>query len=184
MLLQVLDDGFLTDSVGRKVDFKNTVIIMTSNIGTKKLKEFGTGVGFETESKKNEEDKLSSDVLKKSLSKKFSPEFLNRIDEIVVFNQLSMSNIEEIVLLEINNFVERLKEIDYKISFDKNILKFITNKGFDKDFGARPIKRAIQKYIEDPLAKKIVEGKIKKGDSIKITHAKSSNEIEIKINSK
>ena len=184
MLLQVLDDGFLTDSVGRKVDFKNTVIIMTSNIGTKKLKEFGTGVGFEPASKQNEEDKLSSDVLKKSLSKKFSPEFLNRIDEIVVFNQLSMSNIEEIVSLEINNFVQRLKEIDYKISYDKNILKFITEKGFDKDFGARPIKRAIQKYIEDPLAKKIVEGKIKKGDSIKITHTKSSKDIEIKINSK
>ena len=181
MLLQVLDDGYLTDSVGRKVDFKNTVIIMTSNIGTRKLKEFGTGVGFDTDYKKKDVNKLSSEVLKKSLSKKFSPEFLNRIDEIVVFNQLTTKEIEKIAKIEINNFVERLKEIDYDVKIDSKVLKFISVKGFDKEFGARPIKRAIQKYLEDPLAKKIVSGEIKKGDKIEISHIKDSESLDIKI---
>ena len=181
MLLQVLDDGYLTDSVGRKIDFKNTVIIMTSNIGTRKLKEFGTGVGFDTDYKKKDENKLSSEVLKKSLSKKFSPEFLNRIDEIVVFNQLTTKEIEKIAKIEINNFVERLKEIDYDVKIDSKVLKFISLKGFDKEFGARPIKRAIQKYLEDPLAKKIVSGEIKKGDKIEISHIKDSESLNIKI---
>ena len=181
MLLQVLDDGYLTDSVGRKVDFKNTVIIMTSNIGTRKLKEFGTGVGFDTDYKKKDVNKLSSEVLKKSLSKKFSPEFLNRIDEIVVFNQLTTKEIEKIAKIEINNFIERLKEIDYDVKIDSKVLKFISIKGFDKEFGARPIKRAIQKHLEDPLAKKIVSGEIKKGDKIEISHVKDSESLDIKI---
>ena len=181
MLLQVLDDGYLTDSVGRKVDFKNTVIIMTSNIGTRKLKEFGTGVGFDTDYKKKDVNKLSSEVLKKSLSKKFSPEFLNRIDEIVVFNQLTTKEIEKIAKIEINNFIDRLKEIDYDVKIDSKVLKFISVKGFDKEFGARPIKRAIQKHLEDPLAKKIVSGEIKKGDKIEISHVKDSESLEIKI---
>ena len=181
MLLQVLDDGYLTDSVGRKVDFKNTVIIMTSNIGTRKLKEFGTGVGFDTDYKKKDVNKLSSEVLKKSLSKKFSPEFLNRIDEIVVFNQLTTKEIEKIAKIEINNFIDRLKEIDYDVKIDSKVLKFISVKGFDKEFGARPIKRAIQKHLEDPLAKKIVSGEIKKGDKIEISHIKDSESLNIKI---
>ena len=181
MLLQVLDDGYLTDSVGRKVDFKNTVIIMTSNIGTRKLKEFGTGVGFDTDYKKKDVNKLSSEVLKKSLSKKFSPEFLNRIDEIVVFNQLTTKEIEKIAKIEINNFIDRLKEIDYDVKIDSKVLKFISVKGFDKEFGARPIKRAIQKHLEDPLAKKIVSGEIKKGDKIEISHIKDSESLDIKI---
>ena len=184
MLLQVLDDGYLTDSVGRKVDFKNTVIIMTSNIGTRKLKEFGTGVGFETDYKRKDENKLSSEVLKKSLSKKFSPEFLNRIDEIVVFNQLSSVEIEKIAKIEISNFVNRLKEIDYDVKIDNKVYKFISVKGFDKEFGARPIKRAIQKYLEDPLAKKIVNSEVKKGDKIEISHKNNSEALDIKITSK
>ena len=181
MLLQVLDDGYLTDSVGRKVDFKNTVIIMTSNIGTRKLKEFGTGVGFDTDYKRKDENKLSSEVLKKSLSKKFSPEFLNRIDEIVVFNQLSSVEIEKIAKIEISNFVNRLKEIDYVVKIDNKVYKFISEKGFDKEFGARPIKRAIQKYLEDPLAKKIVNSEVKKGDKIEISHKNNSEALDIKI---
>ncbi len=181
MLLQVLDDGYLTDSVGRKVDFKNTVIIMTSNIGTRKLKEFGTGVGFDTDYKRKDENKLSSEVLKKSLSKKFSPEFLNRIDEIVVFNQLTSVEIEKIAKIEISNFVNRLKEIDYNVKIDNKVYKFISVKGFDKEFGARPIKRAIQKYIEDPLAKKIVNSQVKKGDKIEISHKNNSEALDIKI---
>ena len=181
MLLQVLDDGYLTDSVGRKVDFKNTVIIMTSNIGTRKLKDFGTGVGFDTDYKKKDENKLSSEVLKKSLSKKFSPEFLNRIDEIVVFNQLTSIEIEKIAKIEITSFVRRLKDIDYNVKIDNKVYKFISEKGYDKEFGARPIKRAIQKYLEDPLAKKIVTGEIKKGNKINITHIKNSESLEIKV---
>ena len=184
MLLQVLDDGFLTDSVGRKVDFKNTVIIMTSNIGTRKLKDFGTGVGFDTDYKKKDKNKLSSEVLKKSLSKKFSPEFLNRIDEIVVFNQLTEIEIEKIAKIEISFFVKRLKEIDYNVKIDNKVYKFISVKGFDKQFGARPIKRAIQKYLEDPLAKKIVKSEIKKGDRIEVTHPRNSESLDIKIISK
>ena len=154
---------------------------MTSNIGTRKLKEFGTGVGFDTDYKKKDVNKLSSEVLKKSLSKKFSPEFLNRIDEIVVFNQLTTKEIEKIAKIEINNFIDRLKEIDYDVKIDSKVLKFISVKGFDKEFGARPIKRAIQKHLEDPLAKKIVSGEIKKGDKIEISHVKDSKSLDIKI---
>ena len=181
MLLQVLDDGYLTDSVGRKIDFKNTVIIMTSNIGTRKLKDFGTGVGFDTDYKKKDLNKLSSEVLKKSLSKKFSPEFLNRVDEIVVFNQLTPIEIEKIVKIELNNFKIRLKNVDYTVKFDNKVIKFLSIKGFDKEFGARPIKRAIQKYLEDPLAKKIVNSEIKKGDKIEITHSKDSETLKVKV---
>jgi ATP-dependent Clp protease ATP-binding subunit ClpC len=181
MLLQVLDDGYLTDSVGRKIDFKNTVIIMTSNIGTRKLKDFGTGVGFDTDYKKKDLNKLSSEVLKKSLSKKFSPEFLNRVDEIVVFNQLTPIEIEKIVKIELNNFKIRLKNVDYTVKIDNKVIKFLSIKGFDKEFGARPIKRAIQKYLEDPLAKKIVNSEIKKGDKIEITHSKDSETLKVKV---
>tara|TARA_B100001093_G_scaffold186693_2_gene179299 strand:- start:3679 stop:6216 length:2538 start_codon:yes stop_codon:yes gene_type:complete len=181
MLLQVLDDGYLTDSVGRKIDFKNTVIIMTSNIGTRKLKDFGTGVGFDTEYKRSDENKLSSEILKKSLSKKFSPEFLNRVDEIVVFNTLSHVEIEKIVKIELNNFKNRLKTVDYNVKIDNKVIKFLSIKGFDKEFGARPIKRAIQKYLEDPLAKKIVNSEIKKGNKIEITHRKGEEKLEVKV---
>ena len=178
MLLQVLDDGFLTDSVGRKVDFKNTVIIMTSNIGTRKLKDFGNGVGFDTNYMKDSENKNTQDVLKKSLSKKFSPEFLNRIDEIVVFNHLSEDNIEKIAKIEITKFVERLKEIDYLIKIDNKAIKFIAKEGYDKEYGARPIKRAIQKHLEDVIAKEIVQNNFKKGDKINITTNKDQLEIK------
>ena len=178
MLLQVLDDGFLTDSVGRKVDFKNTVIIMTSNIGTRKLKDFGNGVGFDTNYMKDSENKNTQDVLKKSLSKKFSPEFLNRIDEIVVFNHLSEENIEKIAKIEITKFVERLKEIDYLIKIDNKAIKFIAKEGYDKEYGARPIKRAIQKHLEDVIAKEIVQNNFKKGDKINITTNKDQLEIK------
>ena len=175
MMLQVLDDGYLTDSVGRKIDFKNTVIIMTSNIGTRNLKDFGTGVGFDTEFRKKEKKKLTTEILKKSLGKKFSPEFLNRIDEIVVFNQLDQEEIIKIVKIEINKFISRLSEIDYTVKLDSKAIKFLANKGYDKDFGARPVKRAIQKYIEDEIAKRIVKNEIKKEDIISITHNKGED---------
>ena len=183
MMLQVLDDGYLTDSVGRKVDFKNTVIIMTSNIGTRKLKDFGTGVGFDTDYRKREKNKLSTEVLKKSLGKKFSPEFLNRIDEIVVFNELDKTEIEKIVKIEIKKFINRLSEIEYKIQIDSKAISFLAKKGYHKEYGARPVKRAIQKFIEDEVAKMIVKNKIKKNDNIIISHKKDNDKLDITVSS-
>ena len=183
MMLQVLDDGYLTDSVGRKVDFKNTVIIMTSNIGTRKLKDFGTGVGFDTDYRKKEKNKLSTEVLKKSLGKKFSPEFLNRIDEVVVFNELGKNEIEKIVNIEIKKFISRLSEIEYKIQIDSKAISFLAKKGFHKEYGARPVKRAIQKFIEDEVAKMIVKNKIKKNDNIVISHKKDNDKLNITVSS-
>ena len=183
MMLQVLDDGYLTDSVGRKVDFKNTVIIMTSNIGTRKLKDFGTGVGFDTDYRKKEKNKLSTEVLKKSLGKKFSPEFLNRIDEVVVFNELDKNEIEKIVNIEIKKFISRLSEIEYKIQIDSKAISFLAKKGFHKEYGARPVKRAIQKFIEDEVAKMIVKNKIKKNDNIVISHKKDNDKLDITVSS-
>ena len=181
MMLQVLDDGYLTDSVGRKVDFKNTVIIMTSNIGTRKLKDFGTGVGFDTDYRKKEKNKLSTEVLKKSLGKKFSPEFLNRIDEIVVFNELDKNEIEKIVKIEIKKFINRLSEIEYKIEIDSKAISFLAKKGYNKEYGARPVKRAIQKFIEDEIAKMIVKNKIKKNDNIVISHKKDNDKLDFSV---
>ena len=181
MMLQVLDDGYLTDSVGRKVDFKNTVIIMTSNIGTRKLKDFGTGVGFDTDYRKKEKNKLSTEVLKKSLGKKFSPEFLNRIDEIVVFNELDKNEIEKIVKIEIKKFINRLSEIEYKIQIDSKAISFLAKKGYNKEYGARPVKRAIQKFIEDEIAKMIVKNKIKKNDNIAISHKKDNDKLDFSV---
>ena len=183
MMLQVLDDGYLTDSVGRKVDFKNTVIIMTSNIGTRKLKDFGTGVGFDTDYRKKVKNKLSTEVLKKSLGKKFSPEFLNRIDEIVVFNELDKAEIEKIVKIEIKKFINRLSEIEYKIQIDSKAISFLAKKGYHKEYGARPVKRAIQKFIEDEVAKMIVKNKIKKNDNIVISHKKDNDKLDITVSS-
>ena len=183
MMLQVLDDGYLTDSVGRKVDFKNTVIIMTSNIGTRKLKDFGNGVGFDTEFRKKEKNKLSTEVLKKSLGKKFSPEFLNRIDEIIVFNELEKNEIEKIVKIEIKNFINRLAEIDYKVKIDSKAITFLASKGYNQEFGARPVKRAIQKYIENEIAKRIVNNEIKKNDSVSISHKKDESTLEFSVSS-
>ena len=183
MMLQVLDDGFLTDSVGRKVDFKNTVIIMTSNVGTRKLKDFGTGVGFDTEFRKKEKNKLSTEILKKSLGKKFSPEFLNRIDEIVVFNELEKKEIQSIVKIELNKFIKRLAEIEYKIKIDSKAINFIALKGYNKEFGARPVKRAIQKHIENEIAKRIVNNEVKKSDTINITHKKNNSFLDFVVSS-
>ena len=183
MMLQVLDDGYLTDSVGRKVDFKNTVIIMTSNIGTRKLKDFGTGVGFDTEFRKKEKNKLSTEILKKSLGKKFSPEFLNRIDEIIVFNELKEKEIEKIVRIEIKKFINRLSEIEYKVKIDSKAITFLASKGFNQEFGARPVKRAIQKYIENEIAKRIVNNEIKKNDLVSISHNKDKSSLEFSVSS-
>ena len=168
MLLQVLDEGVLTDSLGRKIDFKNTVIIMTSNIGAREVKDFGNGVGFGTESLKAQESKNIRKTIEKSLKKAFSPEFLNRVDEIVVFNSLDKNDLKKIIEIEIELLLKRTKEIGYNISISKKAIDFICDKGFDKKYGARPLKRAIQKYVEDLLAEEIVKTQLNLGDTIKI----------------
>ena len=179
MLLQVLDDGHLTDSLGRKVDFRNTIIIMTSNIGARQLKDFGQGVGFGTASKKEQAQEHSKSVIENALKKAFAPEFLNRIDDIVVFNSLEKEHIDLIIDIELAKLYSRIEELGYQITLDPAAKEFIAEKGFDKQYGARPLKRAIQKYIEDPLAEEIVNSKIVTGDKIELKVAKDNQELEI-----
>jgi len=166
MLLQVLDDGFLTDSLGRKIDFRNAIIIMTSNIGSRQIKDFGQGVGFGTASKKEQESAYSKSVIENALKKTFAPEFLNRIDDVVVFNALEKEDIDKIIDIELEKLLLRIENLGYKLILTKKAKDFIAEKGFDKQYGARPLKRAIQKYVEDALASEIVNSKLETGDKI------------------
>jgi len=179
LLLQALDDGLLTDSLGRKIDFKNTVIIMTSNIGSRELKEFGQGVGFKTGAKSRQSDDYAKSVIQNALKKAFAPEFLNRVDDIVLFNSLSQEDIHKIIDIELSHLIKRVEQNGYSIKVSDEAKSFIADKGFDPQFGARPLKRAIQKFIEDPLAEEIINAKLVEGDSISITLA--DGEIKTKI---
>jgi len=179
LLLQALDDGLLTDSLGRKVDFKNTVMIMTSNIGSRELKEFGQGVGFKTGSREKQSDDYSKSVIQNALKKAFAPEFLNRIDDVVLFNSLDKDDIFKIIEIELMHLTKRIEQNGYKIKIDEEAKKFIAEKGFDPQFGARPLKRAIQKLLEDPLAEEIINANLVEGDSITITLV--NGEIKTKI---
>ncbi len=181
MLLQVLDDGYLTDSLGRKIDFRNTIIIMTSNIGARQLKDFGQGVGFGTATKKSQEDSYQKGVIENALKKAFAPEFLNRIDDVVIFNALEREQIHQIIDIELAKLFRRIKDIGYDLNLTNKAKDYIAEKGFDKQYGARPLKRAIQKYIEDALAEEIVNSKLKEGDSIYIDLDEKSEELTIKI---
>ena len=182
MLLQVLDDGFLTDSLGRKIDFRNSIIIMTSNIGARQLKDFGQGVGFGTAAKKAQADDHQKSVIENALKKAFAPEFLNRIDDVVVFNALEREDIHKIIDIELNKLYKRIKEIGYDLTLSDKAKDYIADKGFDKQYGARPLKRAIQKYIEDSLAEEIVNSKLEEGDSIFMDLDEKKDELTIKIN--
>ncbi|NMH29058.1 ATP-dependent Clp protease ATP-binding subunit [Flavobacterium silvaticum] len=166
MMLQVLDDGFLTDSLGRKIDFKNTIIIMTSNIGARQLKDFGQGVGFGTSAKLSQADDNAKSVIENALKKAFAPEFLNRIDDVIVFNPLDKADIDQIIEIELKKLYGRIAELGYALRLSDTAKAFIAEKGFDKQFGARPLKRAIQKYVEDALAEEIITAKIASGDEI------------------
>ncbi|WP_417358363.1 ATP-dependent Clp protease ATP-binding subunit [Flavobacterium sp.] len=166
MLLQVLDDGYLTDSLGRKIDFRNTIIIMTSNVGARQLKDFGQGVGFGTAAKKAQADEHSKGVIESALKKTFAPEFINRIDDIIVFNPLEKEDIDKIIDIELAKLYARIKDLGYNITLSEKAKNFIADKGFDKQYGARPLKRAIQKYVEDTLAEEIITSKIGAGDEI------------------
>ena len=182
LLLQAMDDGQITDSLGRKVNFKNTVIIMTSNVGTRKLKDFGAGIGFSTTSNKNNFDDHTKSVLEKSLKKTFAPEFLNRVDDVILFNNLTKNDIEKIIDIELKKLIKRVNDLKYSLKLSKKAKLFIAEKGFDQNFGARPLKRAIQKYIEDPFAEKIINGNTNEGDIVKVDFDERKNEIILKIN--
>ncbi len=181
MLLQVLDDGYLTDSLGRKIDFRNTIIIMTSNIGARKLKDFGSGVGFGTSSQKAQADDNAKSIIEGALKKAFAPEFLNRIDDVVVFNALEREDIHKIIDIELNKLFDRIKDLGYNLKLSEKAKDYIADKGFDKQYGARPLKRAIQKYIEDALAEEIVKSNLNEGDEIQMDLDEKTNELKIEI---
>ena len=181
MLLQVLDDGFLTDSVGRKIDFTNCVIIMTSNIGVKKIQDFGSGVGFGTTARKSQEDSFTQKTIMNSLRKKFAPEFLNRIDEVIIFNSLSEKDIHLIIEIELEKLYNRINELGYKIKLTKKAKDFLCVNGYDKKYGARPLKRTIQKHVEDLIATEILNSSINGGDTIYIDHLAKKTELTLKI---
>jgi ATP-dependent Clp protease ATP-binding subunit ClpC len=181
MLLQVLDDGFLTDSLGRKIDFSNTIIIMTSNIGARKLKDFGSGVGFGTAAQKSQEASNARSVIENALKKAFAPEFLNRIDDVVVFNNLEKEDIDRIIDIELAKLLERISELGYTLKLSKKAKRFIADKGFDKQYGARPLKRAIQKYIEDALAEEIIKSNVHEGETITLDVGKDDSKLDVKI---
>ena len=168
MLLQVLDDGFLTDSLGRKIDFQNTIVIMTSNIGARQLKDFGTGVGFNTASQKAQTQEIQRGVIEGALKKTFAPEFLNRIDDIVIFNALEKKDIMKIVDIELKKLVQRVDKLGYSIELTKKAKTFLGDQGFDQKYGARPLSRAIQRHLEDAIAEEIVSDQLKEGDKILI----------------
>jgi len=181
MLLQVLDDGYLTDSLGRKIDFRNTIIIMTSNIGARKLKDFGTGIGFGTASQKSQEDANARAVIQNALKKSFAPEFLNRIDDVVVFNALEKDDINKIIDIELDTLLNRIKGLGYDLELTPAAKAYIAEKGFDKQYGARPLKRAIQKYVEDALAEEIITSNVSEGDKIIMDLDSKSDEITITV---
>ncbi|MCZ6595897.1 MAG: ATP-dependent Clp protease ATP-binding subunit [Bacteroidetes bacterium] len=181
MLLQVLDDGYLTDSMGRKIDFRNTIIIMTSNIGSRKLRDFGQGVGFGTSAKENQIDSNTRSIIENALKKSFAPEFLNRVDDVMIFNTLEKEHIHKIIDIELDQLFERISDLGYTLNLTDKAKDYIAEKGFDKAYGARPLKRAIQKYIEDPLAEEIINSKLKDGDTIIMDLDKKKDELTIKV---
>jgi ATP-dependent Clp protease ATP-binding subunit ClpC len=181
ILLQVLDDGQLTDGLGRKVDFKNTLIIMTSNIGVRQLKDFGEGVGFATQSRVQNQDEANKAVIEKALKRTFSPEFLNRIDDVVIFNSLSKENIFEIIDILMKGVMKRLNNLGFSLELTEDAKSFIADKGYDQQFGARPLHRAIQKYLEDPLAEEILNMNIKAGDVLEADLDKENGKLTFQL---
>jgi ATP-dependent Clp protease ATP-binding subunit ClpC len=180
LLLQMLDDGQLTDSLGRRIDFKNTIIIMTSNIGSRQLKDFGMGVGFNTSAKKSTSKDYAQGVIENALKKSFAPEFLNRVDDIVIFESLQKEDIFKIIDIELALLYTRIEALGYKVILSDAAKEYIADKGWDSAFGARPLKRAIQKYLEDPLAEEIIRAKVVEGDEIYVDFDSENSEITVK----
>jgi ATP-dependent Clp protease ATP-binding subunit ClpC len=181
LLLQVLDEGHLTDSLGRKVDFRNTIMIMTSNIGARQLQDFGTGVGFSTTAKEMAREDDQKRVIENALKKAFAPEFLNRVDDMILFNSLKREHIHEIIDIELDKLFVRIKDLGYNIQLTDAAKDFVADKGYDEKFGARPLKRAIQRYLEDPIAEEIINANLNEGDTIKVDFDKKKEEIVVKI---
>ena len=181
MLLQILDDGYITDSLGRKIDFRNTIIIMTSNIGARQIKDFGSGVGFGTAAKSAQTEEYAKSVIEGALKKSFAPEFLNRIDDVIIFNALEKEDIHSIIDIELNKLLHRISDLGYTLKISDKAKDFIADKGFDKKYGARPLKRAIQKYVEDALAEEIVNSKLTEGDTITMELDEEKSELFVKI---
>ena len=184
MLLQVLDDGYLTDSLGRRVDFKNTIIIMTSNVGARQVKDFGLGVGFGTAAQKSQEDKNIQGVIQNALKKKFSPEFLNRIDDVVIFNNLNKDHLAKIIQLELDALQNRVKELGYCLSLSKKAVTFLIDKGYDKQYGARPLARAIQRYVEDAMAGEIINKSLVNGAKVTFDWDGKSDKLKLSVDNK
>lgn len=184
LLLQVLDDGILTDGLGRRVDFRNTIIIMTSNIGVRDLKDFGAGIGFSTKSKQESTDDIMKTTIHNALKKTFRPEFLNRLDDVIVFNSLLREHIHKIIDLSLNKLFERINAMGYAVELTPKAKDFLSDKGYDPQYGARPLNRAIQKYLEDPVAEEILKGDLQDGDTIIADHDGKSEELKFKIKAK
>jgi ATP-dependent Clp protease ATP-binding subunit ClpC len=177
-----LDEGQLTDGLGRKVNFKNALIILTSNIGVKEVNSFGKNMGFETAASIVNEENKARDIIEKALKKKFRPEFLNRIDEAIIFRGLTEEDIHKIIYLEVENLEKRLLEMNFKLKISKEAVDFLAKQGYDEAYGARPLARAIQHYVEDAVADEILNGNIKEGETITIGFEKEREEITVKSN--
>ncbi|MEP2297510.1 ATP-dependent Clp protease ATP-binding subunit, partial [Algoriphagus sp.] len=184
ILLQVLDDGILTDGLGRKVDFRNTIIIMTSNIGVRDLKDFGAGIGFASQAKTDNMDEVMKSTIQSALKKAFSPEFLNRLDDVVVFNSLSKEHIFKIIDISLGKLFSRITDLGYKIELTEKAKEFLAEKGYDQQYGARPLNRAIQKYLEDAIAEEILKGDLSEGDVITADYSGEGTELSIAVKKK
>ncbi len=181
ILLQVLDDGILTDGLGRRVDFRNTIIIMTSNIGVRDLKDFGTGIGFATKAKMEQQDEIMKQTIQNALRKAFSPEFLNRLDDVIVFNSLQREHIHKIIDISLGKLFSRITSLGYQVELSEKAKDFLSEKGYDQQYGARPLNRAIQKYLEDPVAEEILKGEVQPGDTLVAEHTEGAEELTIEV---
>jgi ATP-dependent Clp protease ATP-binding subunit ClpC len=179
ILLQLLDDGLLTDGFGRKIDFKNTIVIMTSNIGSRQLKDFGRGIGFMLEDRRGDSDYAKS-VVQKALKNTFSPEFLNRVDDVVVFNPLTKDDISKIIDIELKGLFARISELGIQLHITDAAKQFLVEKGYDPQYGARPLKRSIQKYLEDELAEIIIKGVAKEGVVLQVDYDSANEQLVVK----
>jgi ATP-dependent Clp protease ATP-binding subunit ClpC len=180
----VLDDGILTDGLGRRVDFRNTIIIMTSNIGVRDLKDFGAGIGFATKSKSENPDDLMKSTIQSALKKAFSPEFLNRLDDVIVFNSLQREDIHRIIDISLGKLFNRVTNLGYKVELTEKAKDFLSEKGYDQQYGARPLNRAIQKYLEDPVAEEILKGDLREGDTLMADYTEGSETLVITVKKK
>ena len=184
ILLQVLDDGTLTDGLGRRVDFRNTIIIMTSNIGVRDLKDFGAGIGFAPQSKQQNMDDIMKSTIQSALKKAFSPEFLNRLDDVIVFNSLERKHIHKIIDLTLSKLFVRITDLGYLVKLTEKAKDFLAEKGYDPQFGARPLNRAIQKYLEDAVAEEILKGEVEEGETIVADYKEGGEELIVKLRKK